>query len=423
APKVDPTLETNSMADETVDSVSPQQTPGQSEMRLSLDSAGSSSPFLLAELTDGRMVLLKDDHSPLTKSRLIAPPSPRSQVESPIWKLTLAGPSVIDVELQGDRLKISPLMLRGLFSCRQVDLPMRVHAAGGVFEVVFRNPSAWLSVEVGHRQISRGSIQEANTYLPVLVMVAGCDQPDASGPLIEINQTDSARSVSLMEPGRGMAVVGDGRQGLEEFALLNPPRWYSKRSISVMQQLAADDLVSGLQAGSENLVQRLREMSNDDRPEVAALAIELSLLLGDPQPFASQLLADDRLRSHWNNTLALTRQVLSSRRETIEAMGQALTATHGQDSGAELMELLLGLGQERLGGDGLAALIKGLDSQQLPVRVLSAFELQQLTGQSFGYLPHAPIRSSLQQWRQQLNSGKLKIMEVGDPIWERTALP
>jgi len=104
-------------------------------------------------------------------------------------------------------------------------------------------------------------------------------------------------------------------------------------------------------------------------------------------------------------------------------MGQALTATHGQDSGAELMELLLGLGQERLGGDGLAALIKDLDSQQLPVRVLSAFELQQLTGQSFGYLPHAPIRNSLQQWRQQLNSGKLKIMEVGDPIWERTALP
>jgi hypothetical protein len=392
-------------------------------MQLSLDSAGSSSPFLLAEPADGRLILLTDGHAPLRKSRLIAPPSTRSQVESSIWKLTLAGPSVIDVKSEGDRLEISSLMLRGLFSCRQVDLPMLVHAAGGVYEVVFKNPSAWLSVELGHRQVARGSIQDVNTYLPVLVMVAGCDQPDAPGPLIEINRTNTAQSVALMEPGRGMAVVGDGSQGVEEFALLNPPRWYSKRSISVMQQLAADDLVSGLKAGSENLVERLREMSDDDRPEVAALAIELSLLLGDPQPFARQLLADDRLRSHWNNTLALTRQVLSSHREIIEAMGQALSATHGQESGAGLMELLLGLGQERLAGDGLAALIKGLDSQQLPMRVLCAFELQQLTGQSFGYLPHAPVRSSLQQWRQQFNSGKLEVMQVVDPIWERTALP
>lgn len=392
-------------------------------MRLSPSSNGSPVPFLLAESVDTGLQLLTENHAPLIKSRLIAPPSTRSQIETSSWNMTLAGPSVVELQLEGDRLEVDSVLLQALVSCQQLDQQLLLRASGGIYQIVFKNSSAWLSLEVEHRQVARGSIQETNTYLPVVVMVAGCDDPDANGPLIEITRTETTQSATLEEPGRGVAIVGDGNQAIEEFALLNPPRWYSKRSISVMQQLATDDLMKGLRSGASPLKERLRELSNDDRPEVAVLAIELSLLIGDPEPFANQLLVDDRLRSFWSNTLALARQLLSSHPESITSLRQALQAAYGQQSGSSLMELLLGLSQERLASDALAVLVKGLDSDQLPVRVLSIFELQQLTGQNLGYLPHAPVRSSLQQWRQQLNGGKLKITPIADPIEERTALP
>ena len=169
-------------------------------------------------------------------------------------------------------------------------------------------------------------------------------------------------------------------------------------------------------------IQRLRDIATDRRPEVAALAIQLALMQGDWQPFATELLTADRMRAPWRPTPELARQVLLAQPAAVTGLRDAMTAAFGADA-QRLVDILAGISRAQLDKDGLGGLLGGLDADNLALRVLSAFELTELTGNDSGYLPHAPIRATIGQLRQQHNAGRLQPLPISDPIWERTARP
>jgi hypothetical protein len=206
---------------------------------------------------------------------------------------------------------------------------------------------------------------------------------------------------------------------MESFALQSPPSWYRKRTVRAVDQLGMADFHAALAEGAEPASQKLRTLAADPRPEVAALAIQTSLLLGDWQPWAAELLANDRMRSHWSTSIELARQLLAANPTAITELQAELQTKFGADSD-KILKLLIGLAQADQTNDSLIGLAKGLDSNvMLPIRVLTAYELKRLTGEDFSYQPHAPVRASLQQWRSRLAGGKVQLLPVNDPVLER----
>jgi hypothetical protein len=161
-------------------------------------------------------------------------------------------------------------------------------------------------------------------------------------------------------------------------------------------------------------------LSVDSRPEVAALAAQMSLFFGQWQP-TIRALASDQFRSQWDNLIATARQYLSANPNSAGPLLTSLQNEFGNDA-TVAFQLLLGSTQADLDGDGLANMVKQLDGDKpLAVRVLASHELYRITGTNLGYQPHNPSKASIQQWRRQLSGNKLNVLPVPDPVWERIA--
>jgi hypothetical protein len=354
---------------------------------------------------------------PITAGKLIVPPVARTTFEVGPWKWQSVGPSVLNVDSKEANITVKTSLCRALLSAKSSGQTISLETPAGNFEIQLIDKAAWLGIEVNYRAVAKGSVVEPNTYAPTVVIVVGTEGATTESELMRMKSKSDEQVVKIDSAGRGIAVLKAGQ--MEIFALQSPPAWYRKRSIRAIDQLGMADFHTALSAGTEPMKQRLRLLATDSRPEVASLAIQTSLLLGDWQPWAAELLAEDRMRSHWNFSIELARQILAAQPNAISNLQAELQAEFGADSD-RILNLTVGLPQANQNNDGLAVLVKGLDpNAMLPVRVLTAYELKHLTGEDFSYQPHAPVRASLQQWRSRLAGGKVQLLPVNDPIAER----
>lgn len=364
--------------------------------------------------------LVNEETSVREGDRLISPSPVHTTFSIQSWSCSLAGPSTLEVGTTQSGIQLTTALFRGMLTCDQVGEPLVFITPGGDFSISLLRPQVWIAVEVSHRPVRRGSLLESETTAPAFVVVAGIDEDSGSGPLATIESLDSSDASAIEAPGLGLASI-DG-EALVEFTLNNPPRWYGRRSVRHIDQEASADFAALLQSQPEVGIGQISGLASDRRPEVAALAIQTSMILGNWAPMASELLRADRLRVHWTSSLSLARHLLAADPAAAESLSQELTQEYG-DEAQILFDLILGLPKEQHTNEGLAQLIRRLESDSLPIRVTAAFEMFNLTRQDHGYLPHAPVRASIQQFRRQLTTGRLTIPAVGDPIWERTVEP
>jgi hypothetical protein len=164
---------------------------------------------------------------------------------------------------------------------------------------------------------------------------------------------------------------------------------------------------------------QLLDLTSLRRPETSALAIQTAMLIGNWQPLINGTFDNERLRSHWDPIITLARQLLAADPEQAKTLRQQWVQAGGQ-AGSLLFELLCGLPEDQLvDSSGLTMLIEQLESPQLENRVLAAYQLQNLTGKSLGFMPSTPQRASIQQWRRELTRNQLVLLPTRDPVWER----
>lgn len=354
---------------------------------------------------------------PIANATIICPPVSRATFKGGDFSWQVIGPSTVELGIQQSRYSMKTSLCRAIVSSASPEQVFELITPAGNYEVQLLDKAAWLGIEVNYRAVARGSVVEPNTYVPVIVIVVATEGVPSQPELLRVESLADQQVIKVDSAGRGVAIQKAGT--MESFTLQSPPTWYRKRSVRPIDLLGMADFHTAMVASSEPMKQRLRVLSTDPRPEVAALALQTSLLLGDWQPWASQLLSTDQMRSHWNSSIELARQSLAANPDRIKDLKTELQTKFGADADM-ILSLLVGLPQSDQTIDGLAGLIKGLDSSVvLPIRVLTAYQLRLLTGEDFSYQPHAPLRASLQQWRTRLAGGKIPLLPVNDPILER----
>jgi hypothetical protein len=364
--------------------------------------------------------LIDSVNQPFNKGTLIVTPVSRTTFEVGPWKWQAIGSSVLNVDTKENQLQIKTSLCRAIVSGSLDGQTLLLSTPAGDYEIQLLDKAAWFSIEVNYRAVAKGSVVEPNAYAPTLVIIVGPAAATANPELMRIRSLADGQIAKITSAGQGIAVVKAGQ--MESFALQSPPMWYRRGRLGrAIDQLGMAEFHSALTASTEPVDATLRKLASDVRPEVAALAMQTSLLLGDWQPWSAELLDNDRMRIHWNNSIELARQLLAAEPAAAQRLLPDMQSKFGADA-EKMIELTAGIREDSQNPDGLARLVKGLDiNNPLPIRVLTAFELKYLTGEDFSYQPHAPLRASVQQWRSKLASGKISLLPVNDPIYERYA--
>ncbi len=366
---------------------------------------------------DDGVKLIEEATGTISEGKLIVPPASRTTFEAGPWKWQVIGPGSMVVNVKDGKLAISTSMSRSMVSAAQPGESFTLKTPCGDYELRVQDRAVWLGIEVSYRAVAKGSLTEANVYAPVLVIVVGADGATTSQELLSVSKTDNSQVVKITSAGNGVAVIKQNE--MESFALQSPPAWYRKRSVRAIDQLGMADFHAAMAMSNEPVAQRLRAIASDPRPEVAAMAIQTAVLMGDWQPFATELLSNDRMRSHWTPTIQVARQMIATNPTTIKELQAEAKAKLGVDAD-RVLELLVGLEAAVQTNDALTGLVKGLDSNSpLPIRVLTAYELKHLTGEDFSYQPHAPVKAMVQQWRSKIAGNKVSFLPLADPIFER----
>lgn len=368
---------------------------------------------------DDGIKLVDEPTSTISEGKLIVPPASRTTFVAGPWKWQAIGPGSMVVNVKDGKLVLSTSMSRSMVSTAQPGESFTLKTPCGDYEVRVQDRAIWLGIEVGYRAVAKGSLIEENVYAPVLIIVVGADGATTNQELLSVSKSDNSQIVKITSAGNGIAVIKQSE--MESFALQSPPAWYRKRSVRAIDQLGMAEFHSALAMSNEPVSQRLRSIASDPRPEVAAMAIQTAVLMGDWQPFATELLSNDRMRSHWTPTIQLARQMIATNPTTLKELQAEAQSKLGAEAD-RVLELLVGLGAAVQTNDGLTGLVKGIDaSSPLPIRVLAAYELKHLTGEDFSYQPHAPVKAMVQQWRSKIAGNKVSVLPLADPIYERNA--
>lgn len=347
-----------------------------------------------------------------TADSLVFPPFYRTSFElSNGVQWTACGPTLLSI----DESNPAALQLKLGRALLQVPTPGATNSATtintpvGSFALTLVSEESVASVEIEFRRKSHGSTVDARAFTPVMIVTAVNGQ-------VSISDSRDNANVTL-NLGEGIAVVGDSRG--KEFKIQSIPPWFRQSYQRPIDKLARGDfyeLLSAEAVQKTSLADALVELSAHPKPEVANLAVQTSLLLGDWTPFAQGFLDSPRFRNHWSTTLQLAEQILASRGSN--ALQTALS-TQGTKGDALFAMLIDGQSKEELVANGLNQLVDYLDDDDLAKRVVASYQLQKLTGQRFGYLPHVPNRASVQQWRRELATNRLSLLPIPDVIYER----
>ncbi len=342
-------------------------------------------------------------------TQIVVPPATRSTLNlAGKCEWTVCGPTQMQASLSPDASQaqvVTPL-------CKALVKPgtdrsqLEITTPAGAAVVTFQDATSMAAVEVTYRAVASGLVTDTRAYKPLLIIVSV-----AGRVTVEFTDKEQVKSQTL-NIGEGMAYI-DNNPRL--FKLGEIPAWYRGSDRPIDQQ-AALDLDKLLPTQSE-IGNSLQALCNHRRPETAALAIQASMLLGDWNPFAQGFLNNEAMRNHWASTLSLSEQLLASEPGSAVSLQQVLDAIDPQ-RGKTLFALMIGFREDQQPSDFFPPLIDLLDSSRLDERVLATNHLRRMTGKDFGYQPHFPSRASVQQWRREFTANRLKVNNIGDPLWE-----
>lgn len=373
------------------------------------------SASVLLTSNNGELGRLSPGDSAATDTQLVIPPNYRTTIDLPggiLW--TTGGASRLHV-VDPEQAVLASDLCRGLIRSGPDGNLLRLQTPAGAATIQLAGPGSMASVEVTYRMQRHGSLLEPDSYRSMLLVVA----VEGSVQLETYDATGAIRQTNLAL-GEGMAVFANSTP--KKFKLQSIPQWFRASFDRPIDALAAEDLSlilkSSATAPADDLGQLLTSLHNGRRPETVALAVQTSLLLGNWEPLEI-FLANERMRSHWGKTIDLARQLIAADPQRSEELHARLVASNPK--GDKLFNMLIGFPGTELSVSGLSDLIGELNEGDLPSRVLASYQLRLLTGKSLGYQAHTSNRASIQQWRRELATDRLKLRDLGDVIWERVA--
>ncbi len=207
----------------------------------------------------------------------------------------------------------------------------------------------------------------------------------------------------------------------------NPlPEWLVKNTTPLIEQRGAELIEEHLAEEREiSLRASLKELVEHRRTEVKSLAARCLVHLGVYDPVIKAL-ANPTQHASWPALIAeLSYAVMNSPREA-QAVRQAFELERGEE-GTQLFRLLRGYSPDQLRDGAAEELVQGLDNEAVDIRVLSFWNLYNITGEMNAYrADHTAARrkQAVQRWRDQLEAGKIIPANVAVEVeTEETTVP
>ncbi len=222
----------------------------------------------------------------------------------------------------------------------------------------------------------------------------------ASSGLIRVRNGNAP--VELQAPSRKALVLATAEQEGDEF-----PNWVTSEALGDVERLATTAVEPQL-LPDRSIGLILKELAIQKKREVRSLAIWSAGYLGDFEP-AVAALNDPQEKVLWSSYIEELRAAVARSPETARQVRAAFEKQRNADA-QTLFRLLWGYSNEDLKRGEDAKLVDGLDNSSLDIRVLSFWNLQNITGSKLNYLagePTAARRTAVKAWKDRLRQGKI----------------
>ncbi|NLE37783.1 MAG: hypothetical protein GX621_07145, partial [Pirellulaceae bacterium] len=279
------------------------------------------------------------------------------------------------------------------------DTRLRLNVDGRKGTLVFVDPESRAAIEI-QRELVPGADpgQHPPTSVVSVHALSGRLIWESDDGLTKIEFKTPSR-LTLEPTGTGPAVPVD------KF-----PPWIVSDSFERLDRRAAKTLLDGIRT-DRPVDFGLKEQLDHRQREVRWLAARCLGYLGEFAPLAAGLnLADARLL--WDDYIGQLREALARGPEMAERVRDALEDAHGSE-GSKIYRMLWGYDAQQLVDGQDAALVDGLGSDILALRVVSFWNLKTITGGAqLYYRPDLPLvqrQKSIQAWEKRQKNGEIRI--------------
>ncbi len=181
------------------------------------------------------------------------------------------------------------------------------------------------------------------------------------------------------------------------------PDWISTHYISPLDERAVGHIEQGIRP-DRSVKLSLTELTQNNRTEIRRLAIRCCAHVAFFDPLVNSL-SDPDMRPRWNLYAGELSQAVARSPESAKNVRLTLERLR-EDDAFELYRMLWGYSTVGLRDGGEARqLVEYLDHEELDFRVLSFWNLQQITGVGLNYRPEyteVRRRQSIERWQQRL---------------------
>jgi hypothetical protein len=285
--------------------------------------------------------------------------------------------TAVAVELEGKTWQFA-IARGGSTLAFEVEKPMPLG-----FEATLAKPAQDFKVYVPQGQVTwRGGSGEQRVEGPSMLVLLASDESAGPGPVV--------------------APLGDA------------PAWIRGAELGILEQRASHRLQDELTVPFDKPVTLpLIEATQDRRREIRTLAVDCLGAMARFGPLGEALTNDDAAVRR--RGVVWLRRWLGHGRQHAAAVREALMALR-PTSGEQIYRLLWGYTERDLQDGGAEELVKFLEHDDLSVREVALYNLEEVTGRTFNYQADAPPAQrdrSVRQWRDLLNEGRLVVRQRG----------
>ncbi|MDZ7615691.1 MAG: hypothetical protein U1E05_01730, partial [Patescibacteria group bacterium] len=219
-------------------------------------------------------------------------------------------------------------------------------------------------------------------------------------------QTDGGQPVSVSS-GSHIA-LGSAAPEPPEPKLASAPAWVNEDPTSLIDKRASATLVDEVPADRPATL-TLREAARAHRQrEVRWLAVRCLGHLGQFDPMVAVLDEEDS-KTVWFDYIDELRAAMARDPRLAAAVRESLGRHYGPDA-EKMYRMLWGYSSADLTGGAATTLVEDLEHERLAVRLLSFWNLRDITGAGQFYRPELPAakrQQPVQRWRELLASGAI----------------
>jgi len=343
----------------------------------------------------------------LSGDRLIVFPTYRPEIVlTPGVQVVLAGPAAVQTQPQNAQGEVELAIQYGRALIATAGVAgARIHLdlGGQKGTATFPEAAAEMGIEVA-RYLPPGADPEADAGLPVISIYTTIGR---------IEWQAAGAAATPIEQGQVRVLVGDQSQTM---AVAQSPAWIQGAELRDVDRLASSALEPFVTPDRPASL-TLRERTEDRKSEIRSLAARCLAHLDSFESLVKEF-GDDRQRSYWTAEYDTLRQSLRRGPDAAAKVRKVLEAFTGADA-ANLYRLSWGYSAEQLRDGQGAKLVEFLDHDSLPIRVFAFENLQRITNKTLLYRPDlaaAQRRSSIQRWKEQLESGPIVYETLPTPL-------